>query len=109
MKQRLTRPWAAALAAALSSGLAAPATAAEAATGQPRRVPLSVTVVSLVAQAGARAVQEAAPAPAQPAEETPKSFWKSRKGIVTGILLAGGLGWVVYSKSHDRVRSPANP
>jgi hypothetical protein len=103
------RSCAAALVATLAPGLAAPASAASAAPAPARRAPLSVVASSLVKQASASAVQERALAPAQPAEETPKSFWKSPKGIVTGILLAGGLGWVIYSKSRDRVRSPANP
>jgi len=40
--------------------------------------------------------------------EPGRPFFKTPRGIVTAILMAGGLGWVIYSTSHDRVRSPAN-
>lgn len=43
------------------------------------------------------------PSPAAPS----KSFFKSGKGALAGVLLAGMLGYTVYSFSNDRVKSPA--
>jgi hypothetical protein len=37
-----------------------------------------------------------------------KPFFKTRRGIVTGVLMAAALGWVIYSKSNEGVTSPAN-
>jgi hypothetical protein len=36
-----------------------------------------------------------------------KSFFKSKAGIVTLIVVGVGVGATLYSTSHDRVKSPA--
>jgi hypothetical protein len=36
-----------------------------------------------------------------------KSFFRTPAGIVTLVALAAGVGYTVYSTSHDRVKSPA--
>lgn len=46
--------------------------------------------------------------PAATEAEPSRPFFKTPRGVVTGVLMAAGLSWVLYSKSHDRVRSPAN-
>jgi zona occludens toxin (predicted ATPase) len=35
-----------------------------------------------------------------------KSFFKSGKGVLAVVLLAGAVGYTVYSAHHNRVRSP---
>jgi hypothetical protein len=46
---------------------------------------------------------------ASPADSSPqKPFFKTGRGIAAAVLMAGGLGWLVYSHSHDRVKSPGN-
>ena len=40
-------------------------------------------------------------------EASDRSFFKTPKGAVTLILMVAGTGYAIYSKSHDRVRSPA--
>jgi hypothetical protein len=37
-----------------------------------------------------------------------KPFFKTGRGITAAVLMVGGLSWLVYSHSHDRVRSPGN-
>jgi len=37
------------------------------------------------------------------------SFFKSKAGIITTVLLAAGTGFALYSTSHDRVKSPQVP
>jgi hypothetical protein len=34
-------------------------------------------------------------------------FFKSKKGVATLVLFAGALGYTIYSRSEDRVHSPA--
>ena len=36
-----------------------------------------------------------------------KPFFKSTKGVVVAVLLAGGLTWALVSRSKDAVHSPA--
>lgn len=62
---------------------------------------LSRTTASTTTRFAQASGADPAPTPGQP-------FFKTRRGVVTGVLMAAGLGWVLYSKSHDRVRSPAN-
>jgi len=52
----------------------------------------------------ARGAQMDTPEPAT-APSSP-SFFKTGKGAAVLILLAGGVGYTVYSFSHDRVKSP---
>jgi hypothetical protein len=48
------------------------------------------------------ATQEASP---RGREET-RSFLGSPRGKIALVLLAGGIGWTIYSNSHDRIKSP---
>ena len=103
----------------------------------PRRagacIVLAALLLSLSARAAERAVEAARPpmplahaaqthaeradlglalqdAGAPPVSEgSGKPFFKTRRGVVSAVLMGAGLAWVLYSKSHDRVRSPANP
>jgi hypothetical protein len=34
------------------------------------------------------------------------SFFKTKKGAAVIVLIAAGFGYALYSKSHDRVKSP---
>ena len=34
------------------------------------------------------------------------SFFKTKKGAAVVVLIAAGFGYALYSKSHDRVKSP---
>jgi hypothetical protein len=36
-----------------------------------------------------------------------KSFFRTPAGIITLVALAAGVGYTLYSTSHDRVKSPA--
>jgi hypothetical protein len=110
MSQRIRSSCVASLVIVLASRAAAPAQAAEVTKPLAPRAPLTVKAAAIADEAGAGAVQEPETAPtAASVTETHKSFWKSPQGIIAGVLLAGGLGWVIYSKSHDRVKSPGNP
>lgn len=40
------------------------------------------------------------------ASQSSPSFFKTKAGIVSMVLLAAGTGFAVYSVSHDRVSSP---
>jgi len=50
------------------------------------------------------AAAQAMPEPARGPDDT--SFFKTGKGVAVLALLAGGLGYTIYSFSHDRVKSP---
>jgi len=52
-----------------------------------------------------RSEQAATPA-AEPVAEKP--FFKTGKGITAAVLMTAGLAWLFYTKSHDRVTSPAD-
>jgi hypothetical protein len=81
---------------------AGPATAAS-----PRPIAAAATakVEALPATTLAQAAQ-AAPA-AAPAETGDKPFFKTTKGVIALVLLGGTLGYMAYSWSDDRVKSPA--
>jgi hypothetical protein len=85
----------------------APAYAAdEAATVAPAAGPLRAAVEAKLSttQVPAEAVttQAAATEGAAPS----KSFFRTGKGIAVIALMAGGVGYTLYSKSHDRIKSP---
>ena len=62
----------------------------------------------LVLLPAAALAQAASPAPAAaPAETGTKPFFKTTKGAVALVLIAGTLGYMAYSMSSDRVKSPA--
>jgi len=104
------RPLAALLAIVFCSTAAAPsAVAAEPAPARPLATAAAAAGAALPQAAASQAAQ-AVPAP--PAATTPavpdgKPFFKTTKGVVALALLAGGLGYMAYSFSNDRVQSPA--
>ena len=84
---------------------AAEATAGAAAQQSP--ISLRAAASATVARADvSHALQT--PSSPSPATEPGKPFFKTTRGVVTAVLMAGGLGWVIYTTSHDRVRSPAD-
>jgi hypothetical protein len=95
---------------AMTVGLTLVAPPAIAATPAPG--PLAAAATAKVESAPAEAlVQAAQAAPAAqasaPAETGDKPFFKTTKGVLALALLAGGLGYMAYSWSNDRVKSPA--
>ena len=104
------RPLAALLAVALCSTFAVPP--AGAAGPAPAR-PLATAAAAVGDALPQAAVAQAPkPAPAAPAATSPaiaesKPFFKTTKGVVALALLAGSLGYMAYSFSNDRVKSPA--
>ena len=105
------RPLAGALALVIGLTLVAPpAFAAESqASG-----PMAAAQPTLAAAAAARveampaaALAEATQAGATPASDSGKPFLKSGKGAVALVLLGSILGYMAYSWSNDRVKSPA--
>jgi len=98
-----------ALALVLGSTLVAPpAFAAEPASAASPR-PIAAAADAKVEALPAAALAQAAPAaPASaPVETGGKPFFKSTKGAVALVLMAGTLGYMGYSLSHDRIKSPA--
>jgi hypothetical protein len=88
--------------------VAPPAFAAEPASpASPRPIADAATakVEALPAATLAQAAQ-AAPA-AAPAETGDKPFFKTTKGVIALVLLAGTLGYMAYSMDSDRIKSPA--
>ena len=66
---------------------------------------------SLAAAARAR-VEASAPLrlaqdPTVPASSESRPFFKTPQGIAAIVLFVAGVGYTVYSKSHDRVKSPS--
>lgn len=104
-----TRFLAEALALVLGLTLAAPpASAAEPATAASPR-PIAAAASAKVGALPAAGLAQAAPAPpaAAPAETGKKTFFKTTKGAVALVLIAGTLGYMAYSMSNDRIKSPA--
>lgn len=95
---------------AMTVGLTLVAPPAFAATPAPG--PLAAAATAKVEEAPAEALVQAAQA--APAVQTApaaastgdKPFLKTTKGVLALALLAGGLGYTVYSFSNDRVSSP---
>jgi hypothetical protein len=114
---RRARPLAGAL--ALLVGLtfvAPPAFAAESsAPFATAAAPLAASAAAMVEALPAEAVAQATPAkPAVPTAAKPaatttegKSFFKTPTGIASLVLLGGALGYMAYSFSNGRVKSPA--
>jgi hypothetical protein len=97
-----------ALAAVLSLGLALPLHAGGLPTGPPPpQAPLTLAAAVHSERADLDLALQVEPG-AAPAEATSKPFFKTRRGVVTAVLMVAGLSWVFYSKSHDHVQSPAN-
>jgi hypothetical protein len=87
---------------ALLVGVTLAAPPALAGGGSPR--PLNTAAAARVAAIPNAALAQAAAPAAQPAGGKP--FLKTGKGALAVVLLAGALGYTVYSFGHDRVRSP---
>ena len=99
---------AATLAPVLGLTLAAPPAFAEPKTGAAPH-PIASAANARVATAPAEVLAQATPAakaPA-PAETGGKPFFKTTTGVVALVLLGGSLGYMAYSMSNDRVKSPA--
>lgn len=41
------------------------------------------------------------------ADLSSRSYFKTRAGVITLVLVAAGVGYALYSTSNDRVKSPA--
>ena len=102
------RPLAGTLALVLGLTLVAPpAFAAGPATATSPRPIAAAATAKVEAMPAATLAQAAQAAPATaPAGTGDKPFFKTTKGVVALALLAGGLGYTVYSFSNDRVSSP---
>jgi hypothetical protein len=88
--------------------VAPPALAAEAAAvADPR--PIAAAATALVEAMPVASLAQAAQAPpaTAPAETGDKPFLKTGKGALALALLAGSVGYTIYSFSNDRVKSPA--
>lgn len=92
-----------ALAPVLALTIAAPPLAAD--TTAPAR-PASP---SIRASAEARVAALAPLAATEPGPQltTPSTFFRSRRGVVAVVLTAAMIGFMTYSLSHDRIKSPA--
>ncbi len=110
MKRHLmhARFLAGALAIVLGLTLAAPPAFAEPANATSPR-PIATAATARVEALPAAALAQAAPAApaAAPAETGKKPFFKTTKGAIALVLVAGTLGMTFYAFSNDRVRSPA--
>jgi hypothetical protein len=104
-----TRVLAGVLALVLGLTLGAPpAFAAEPASATSPR-PIASAASAKVAAAPAEVLAQATPAatPAAPAEAGGKPFFKTTTGAIALVLLGGTIGYMAYSMSNDRVKSPA--
>ena len=88
--------------------VAPPAFAAGPATAASPR-PIAAAATAKVEALPAATLAQAAPAApaATPAETGSKPFFKTTKGAVALVLMAGALGYMGYSMSNDRIKSPA--
>jgi hypothetical protein len=73
----------------------------------PRPLSLHLAVETAIARADVQPALQTGPQ-ASAGSENDKPFFKTRRGVVASVLMVAGLSWVIYSKSHDRVRSPVN-
>jgi hypothetical protein len=96
-----------ALALVLGLTFAAPPAFAAEPTIAPR--PIAAAANAKVEALPAAVLAQAAPASpaAAPAETRGKPFFKTTKGAIALVLIAGTLGYMAYSMSHDRIKSPA--
>ncbi len=92
---------------ALVLGLTLVAPPAFAAGPSPAPRPIADAAAAKVEALPATALAQAAQAaPAATTETGGKPFFKTTKGAIALVLLAGGLGYMAYSWSNDRVKSP---
>jgi hypothetical protein len=112
----LVRPWrrpvARVLLLALAVGTAPVYCLAGEPPGPPRSTPTFAASIQTAVQHEVGRVPKVAPRAARQAGGASSagpssgSFFKSRAGIVTVVLLAVGTSFALYSTSHDRVTSP---
>jgi hypothetical protein len=97
------------LATAVTSPLAAaePPAPQGAATTAPAAQPLAAAAAAKVSSLPAEALAPLATTQEPAATSGDKPFFKTRKGAIAGVLLAAALGYMAYSMSDDRVKSPA--
>ena len=111
MKAHRTPSWTKAVAGtlcalvALGSGAAPLAAAEPTASKPPAQGKLATAALAKAAAGEARALQAPQATPSTTTEE-PRSFFGSTRGRIAVVLLAGGIGWTIYSNSHDRIKSP---
>jgi hypothetical protein len=110
---RQARPLAALLALVFGLAVAAPPAFAAEPTPEPSPNPQPTLAAAALAAVDAlpaatltRTARAAQTAPEPVATPEDKSFFRSGKGAAVLVLLAAGLGYTVYSFSHDRVKSP---
>jgi hypothetical protein len=109
---RRARPLAGLLALLVGLTFAAPPAIASGPAPETTPTPrptLATSAANAVAAMPAAAVARAARAQSAPTVAnagSDQSFFKSGKGAAVLVLLAAGLGYTVYSFSHDRVKSP---
>jgi len=88
--------------------VAPPAFAAEPATAaSPRPIAAAATAKVEAMPAATLALAAQPAAAAAPAETADKPFFKTTKGAIALVLLGGTLGYMAYSMSNDRIKSPA--
>jgi hypothetical protein len=108
------RPWRLPFATAILLALAIvaaplPSLAGEARSTAPKPTPTITSSVTTILAAQKLATV----APAARAQEKAttdlgsKSFFRTPGGIITLVALGAGVGFALYSTSHDRVKSPA--
>jgi hypothetical protein len=68
--------------------------------------PLAAAAAAKVQAAPTAALAQTAQA-SPPATGGGKSFFKSTKGVVVLVLMAGAISWAAVSRSQDAVHSPA--
>jgi hypothetical protein len=102
-----SRLWAGLLAVAVGLTLVAtPAWAGEAPSPVAPKTLKAATAAKLAALDTNKALmlnQDAAGASA----EGSKTFFRTRKGAVTAVLMVGAIAWVLVSRSQDALHSPA--
>jgi hypothetical protein len=108
----VTRYWtparllAGALALIVGSTLVAPPAFAAGPAAAPGPRPIAAAAAAKVEALPAASLAQAAQAAPLAAETGDKPFLKTTKGALALVLLAGGLGYMAYSFSNDRVKSP---
>jgi len=86
--------------------VAPPAFAAEALAAVPAQ-PLAAAAAAKVNAMPAAALAQAAQAmPATATAETSTPFFKTTKGVVSLVLMAGATAWLVQSRINNKVSSP---
>ena len=95
---------------ALVVGLTVVAPPAFAAGPAPDPRPITAAAAAKVEAMPATTLAQATPAtkpPTATAEVGHKPFFKTTQGAIALVLMAGTLGYMGYSMSNDRVKSPA--